>query len=440
MIEPPQTLRIQTANGSRVTVAGNQPLERKARNPQPMSPSNRIENQLLICVARRSLNIATAARLRQLLARDLDWEYLLATAQRHCLIPLLYHHLHSSGAQAAPRHVMSRLRDEDHENTKASLFLAGELLKLLDLLEAQGIQAIPFKGPTLALWAYGDVGFRQFGDLDILIHKRDVRRIKELLIGRGFKPTPELTKAQEAALLRFDSAYNFDNEQGVVLDVHWDFVPRYFSVELDTNQLWDRLELITLGRKQLPTLSPEDLLLVLCLHGFTHFWERLGWICDLASLIESRKDLNWQLVLENATTLGARGILSLGLLLAGDLLDASIPPEVLKSLQPDARVKKLAEQVRDQLFTERSAPAGVFAEAGTLVSLRERRLDRLISCLRLATTPRSYDWMFLSVPDSLFFLYYLVRPLRLAGKYGAKLLGDSGKHQAGTNGNADPLS
>src|SRR5882672_6120806 len=405
-----------------------------------MIAMTRSEHELLICAARRALDEGMAKRLRQLLRSDLDWEYLVAMAHNHCLTPLLYFHLNAVGQSLVPRNVMSRLEGANYRNTRANLFLTGELLRVLKLLEEDGIRAVPFKGPTLALRAYGDVGLRQFGDLDILVHRKDILKVKEILINRGFKSTLELTNTQQAALLRFDCAYNFDNKQGVVLDVHWDFVERHFSFDIDVNRVWDRLEPVTVSGKQLLTLSAEDLLLILCLHGFTHLWERLGWICDVAILIDSRKDLNWQLVLENATTLGARGILSLGLLLAGDLLDASIPPEVSKSLQPDARVKRLAGQVREQLFTERSRPAGLFAEANTLVSLRERRLDRLRSCLRLATTPRSYDWMFLSVPDSLFFLYYLVRPLRLAGKYGAKLLGDSGKHQASTNGNADPLS
>jgi hypothetical protein len=400
----------------------------------------RPENEILVCVARRSLDGATAERLRELLRGDLDWNLLRALAQHHCLMPLLYFHLKTVGQSLVPRNVMSRLEGANFRNTQSNLFLTGQLVQVLEYLEENGIRAIPFKGPMLALRVYGDVSLRQFGDLDILVHRKDILKVKELLISRGFKSTLELNSTQQAALLRFDCAYNFDNTQGVALDVHWDFVERRFSFDVDMSRVWDRLEPVTISGKRLLTLSAEDLLLILCLHGFTHLWERLGWICDVASLIDSRRDLNWQLVLENATALGARGILSLGLLLAGDLLDASIPSEVLKSLQPDARVKNLAGQVREQLFTERSQPAGVFAEAATLVSLRERRLDRLRSCLRLATTPRSYDWMFLSVPDSLFFLYYLVRPLRLAGKYGAKLLGDSGKHQASTNGNADPLS
>src|SRR5260370_1519550 len=400
----------------------------------------RPEEQILICVARRSIDTAMAERLRQLLKDDLDWKYLVATAHHHCLAPLLYLVLNGCGWSLVAAYVIGRLQRDNQENPRSNLFLTGELLKVLELFEVNSIRAVSFKGPTLALRAYGDVGLRQFGDLDVLVERKDILKVKELLISRAFKSTLELTSTQQAALLRFDCAYTFANEQGVVLDVHWDFVERHFSFDIDVNRLWDRLEPVAISGKQLLTLSAEDLLLILCLHGFPHLWARLGWIFDVASLIDSPKDINWQRVLENATTLGARGILSLGLLLAGDLLDASIPAAISSSLQPDPKVKKLAEQVREQLFTERSAPAGVFAEAGTLVSLRERRRDRLRSCLRLATTPRSYDWMFLSVPDSLFFLYYLVRPLRLAGKYGARLLGDSGEHQASTNGNADPLS
>jgi hypothetical protein len=381
----------------------------------------RPENQVLICVARRSLDTASAERLRQLLRRDLDWQYLLAMAQRHRLIPLLYHHANSVNTLAAPRQAMSQLRDENHENTNSSLFLTGELLKVSDFLTANGIQAIPFKGPTLALWAYDDVGLRQFGDLDILVKKQDFTRVKELLISRRFKPRPELTSAQEAALLRFDSGYNFDNGQGVVLDVHWDFVPRYFSVEFDTNQLWNRLEPIAVGRKQLLTLSLEDLLLVLCLHGFTHLWDRLGWICDVASLIDNRKDIDWELVLQNAARLGSRRILSLGLFLASELLEAPVPEAVWERLPPDLTVRTVAAQIQEHLFAERDEARG-FVD-GTLLHLRmrERKRDRLRSCFRLALTPRNYDWMFVPLPAWLFFLYYPLRPLRLVGKYGAKL-------------------
>jgi len=346
-------------------------------------------------------------------------------ADRHSVIPLLYYRLNSICPEAVPHQTLSKLRDHNQENTRQSLFLTGELLKLVDLLEAHGIRAVPFKGPTLALCAYGDVALRQFGDLDVLVHKQDVLKVKELLVREGFKPTPELTSAQEAALLRFDCAYNFGNDKNVLFDVHWNFAAPYFSFEVDIHGLWERLETITIARKQLLTLSAEDLLLILCLHGFTHLWERLGWICDVAGLIDRQRDIDWQSLLNNATREGSRRILSLGLILAGELLEAPIPPEVLRTVQTDAVVRTLAEQVKQRLFAEELPVSGILDGVLRQLRMRERKRDRLGVCLRLAATPRVYDWMLLPLPGGLFFLYYLLRPLRLAGKYGAKLLNGS---------------
>ena len=390
----------------------------------------RPEDQTLVCVARRSLDADAAERLYRLLRSDLDWQHLLAMAQRHCLIPLLHYHLNSMCPGMVPAQILSQLRDNNDQNTRHSLFLTGELLKLMDLLEANGIRAIPFKGPTLALCAYGDVGLRQFGDLDILVHRQDVFKVKELLVGLGFKPTPVLTSAQEAALLRFDCAYAWGNDKDVLFDVHWNFAAPYFSFDLDVNRLWDRLEPITIGSRKLPTIAPEDLLLILCLHGSTHFWDRLGWICDIASLIESRKDIDWQMVLSDSAALGNQRMLSLGLFLAGELLDAPIPQEVWQTVQADAVVKTIAEQVQQRLFAPERPASGIFDAALLHLRMRERMRDKLRSCLRLATTPRSYDWLLLPLPVWLFSLYYLLRPLRLAGKYGMKFL--KGSDDGGT--------
>jgi hypothetical protein len=223
-------------------------------------------------------------------------------------------------------------------------------------------------------------------------------------------------------LLRFDCAYNFSNDKNVLFDVHWNFAAPYFSFALDVHGLWKRLETITIGRKQLQTLSTEDLLSVLCLHGFTHIWERLGWICDVAGLIDRQRDIDWQVLLDNAVRQGSRRILSLGLILASELLEAPIPPDVLQTVQADPEVRALAERVQQRLFTPEPAASGILDGVFLQLRMRERKRDKLKSCLRLAAAPRVYDWMLLPLPGWLFFLYYPLRPLRLAGKYGTKLL------------------
>lgn len=395
----------------------------------------RPEDQILICVARRSLDVAATANLRQLLRRDLDWNYLVLMAQRHRVVPSLHHHLVSECPEAIPSKVSSSLEKLNQENTRSSLLLTGELLKLVDLLEAHGISAVPFKGPTLALWAYGDVGRREFGDLDILVKKQDVRAVRELLVSEGFSPRPELSAAQQAAILRFDCSHNFANEKNVWLDVHWDFVVPSASIQIDTDELWGRLQPISVNRRELKTVSVEDLLLILCLHGFTHFWERLGWISDVAALIESREKIDWTLLLKNADRMGSRRILSLGLYLASNLLGAPVPPDVWTSAPADGTVVALADQVQRGLFREGTEALGILGEVRLHLAMKEGKRDKLTSCIRLLATPRVDDWKLLPLPGSLFFLYYALRPFRLTGKYAAKLLQGSADRETSRNGN-----
>jgi Uncharacterised nucleotidyltransferase len=83
-------------------------------------------------------------------------------------------------------HGLTALRHHFQVNALRNVFLAGTLLKLLRLLEAHGIAALPYKGPVLAALAYGNVAFRQFGDLDLLVRPQDADRAKALLWAQGY--------------------------------------------------------------------------------------------------------------------------------------------------------------------------------------------------------------------------------------------------------------
>jgi hypothetical protein len=90
----------------------------------------------------------------------------------------LYQSLNTTCPEAVPKANLAQLRNYFHANAQRNLFLTQELLKLLTLFKTNGISAIPYKGPVLAVAVYGNLALRQFGDLDILVHKRDVLRAK----------------------------------------------------------------------------------------------------------------------------------------------------------------------------------------------------------------------------------------------------------------------
>jgi hypothetical protein len=375
------------------------------------------ENELILLCARTDIDGSTAERIRNLLQEELDWAHVIRAAISHGVMPLLYSSLRKTCPEAVPQPILAQLRERFDASAGRSLFLTSELLKLLKLLEAHEIRAIPFKGPILAALAYGKVTLRQFNDLDILVHRQDLQRAKDLLIAEGYRPGQE-----EAALLRHRYVYDLMREDGMVkVDLQWGITwLRYLSFPLDFEDLWERLEPASLAHTVIRTILPEDLLLFLSVHGSRHQWRRLEWICDIAEMVRSHPKMDWQRVMARADALRIRRRLTLGLLLSSDLLGAELPEQ---SVQVERPVQSLAMEVRNRLFAD--VPYGAIANLSFQLRALERRSDRAYYALYVASravTPNAEDRALLPLPAALSPLYYLLHPIRLTWAYGLRPL------------------
>jgi hypothetical protein len=381
---------------------------------------SRPEDELLLCCARTGRSPEVVARIDALLREGVNWEYLIRTAHVHGMAPLLYWHLDAAGPEAVPENAFDHLRGHFRANSLRNLFLTGELLRILNVFRAHGIPAVPYRGPALAASVYGSLALRQFIDLDIIVHRHDVQEAKELLASLGYRSQHRLTSAQESALLGSRREFAFTRDDGKsAVELVWD-VAEHFSFPLDSEFLWGRLEQITLGGDTVPALSPEDMLLILCAHGSQHLWERLGWICDVAELTRVCEGMRWEQVMARASTLGGQRMLLLGLFLANDLLGASLPDEVLQRVRADSTVRTLAGQIRERLFREADGSAQLFEQAyfhPLHLKMKERLPDKIRYCIRAATAQTAEDWELLPLPNTLFPFYYVLRPIRLIGKY-----------------------
>lgn len=383
----------------------------------------RPEDALLLCCV--STNVAPSVdRISALLRQELDWEYLVHTALRHGVMPLLYKSLAGSGMEGVPKPVSHRLRDQFRHNARRNLFFTSVLFRCLDLFDAHGIPAVPYRGPALAASVYGDLDLRQFNDLDVLVREQDVLRARDLLVSQGYRPEFELNKAQEAAYLRSLSEHKVlrDNGMPLVVELHWRLAEAYFAFPLNPDQLWDRLEPLSLAGREVQSFSPQDLILILCAHGTKHLWERLEWICDVAQLLCTHEEIDLEWVVQQARALGSERMLLLGLFLANDLLGAAVPTGVLQRAQADVAVASLADQVYERLFSDRLPQLGDLERSLFHLKARERLEDRLRYCVRLAVTTTPGDWATVRLPSALFPLYYVLRPFRLVATYGPALL------------------
>jgi len=387
--------------------------------------SVRPENNLLLCCATATGSPEKLSQIRGLIRQDIDWTYVIRTARRHGVMPLLYWNLKKTNFETVPEDVVKELCDEYRTNMIRNLFFAAKLFNLVDLFQANGISAIPYKGPTLSVLAYGDVTLRHFGDLDFIVHKHDVLRVKELLLSEGYRAEYALPPDQEEAYLQHECEYNFfDDHRKILVELHWDIVQKYFSCHFDVNKLWDDLKPVSLLNRQVMTLPPEQLLLILCLHnGAKHQWETLGWVADVAQLISMRKDMDWERVMNQAAESSIRRILFLGLYLAKDMLGTDIPNEINERLMKDRAIPTLAEGVRKRIFTETENSPGETERFVFYLRMRENLKDKMEYCFRRLFTSTITDWSLIRLPGPFFPFYRFLRPFRLVKKFGRQALG-----------------
>ena len=372
-----------------------------------------IEQELLLCCARTH---AARERVRELAAGEIDWEYLFLLARRHAVVPLLYLQLERHASDLVPHEHLQQLKKHYLENAARNTVLTAELCRLIALLAERGIEAIPYKGPVLALFAYGNLALRRFVDLDVIVRKTDVLQAREILSAEGYTPTRSLSLRRQELLLRTQHNMQFsrDNHR-LLIELHWEVAPHLFASTVDAETLWRNLTTLNINGVEVKTLSPDDLLFSLCVHGSRHLWERLSWICDIAELI-SRRSFNWTTLLQRAADADNERMFLLGLFLAEKLLDAPLPAEVKQRCDADERLKLLADRVIEHLFNGTThIPATsreIFRYNIGVRKTLSARARYVVHMLR----PTDSDLGARAIPRSLSFAYYLIRPFRLLGR------------------------
>lgn len=372
-----------------------------------------LENELLVCIARRELNQNLREQLSELLNKNLDWNYLLKTAEHHGLAPLLHKHL-SSLPEVANQSYSRTIEDDAFRNTQESLYLTGQLVKLNRKFRSAGIRVLTFKGPLLSQLVYGDVSLRRAGDLDLLIERHDYQRAKDLLESMGYKMTPELSEAQEASHLKTHCELQFMRDQGFsVVDLHWELAPKTFTFKLSAKDVISNSQSFPLAGESFETFGNEDLILYQCMHAAKHLWVRFEWISAIAELLGHTPAIGWDRLIEKAMLAHGQRILALGLRLAQQFYEAPVPQSVFDRIDAGGRMLAMANELTPNIFRVRvmrpeSTETGLYN-----FSIMDRKLDACLSLARAIFLPTLADWETLKLPSRLHTLYYVYRPLRL---------------------------
>jgi hypothetical protein len=292
-----------------------------------------------------------------------------------------------------PADVLAALRARFDANAVRNMVLARDLAELLQRLSEHGVDAMPIKGPALAISAYGDLALREFGDLDIVVRTADFDRARALLASDHH--------------LALASPGN-----RITVELHWSLDNLRPGNRLDGDWVWSNARRVPLLGREIPALSWSALLVYLCVHGAKHGWISLGWIRDVAGVLRAAPPGELAAASSIAAAASAERRLALGVRLAHELLGAPLPPEL--ALRADSAVSALASDARACLFA--NEPIGHTRSIAFQCRTLDRARDRVGYCLHLLASPHVADVEALRLPNGLRMLYYVLRPLRLIAR------------------------
>jgi len=184
------------------------------------------------------------------------------------------------------RELLSQLARHKKEILFNNLFYLNHAARLLQQLKENNIECIALKGLSFISHLYQDISLRSFCDLDLLIHKEDVRSFIDVTGQKGFALKCEVNDP--------DNTDDFDiyNEQTKLkVDILTTLTGGYYFnryFDLDLAQIWERKKPLKIQETETSRLSEEDELLYAIVHLAFHlnFHVEIKWLFDLWFYLE----------------------------------------------------------------------------------------------------------------------------------------------------------
>jgi len=353
--------------------------------------------------------------VRSELLREVSWPALVTLAEEHGVVSLLASAMAQLKENLAPPEFANKIRQLHRAQVLSALQMTAELFRLVDQFRDAGLDAVLVKGPILALRAYGDTGARQYGDLDFVVRQKDILPATELMISAGYQPE---IPAEAISPKKIPGQYVFVRIAAPLLvELHTERTMRYFPRGLPIEEFFARRQYVSVDGHHIPALAIEDELILICIHGAKHLWERLSMVADVAAYVTRQTSLNWERSFSTARAAGAERMLNTGLLLARNLLGATLPQTVQGRLKSDRSASQLATDIARWLPSGGRTSPGLFSRALYRVRMRGPVISGLGYLLWLTFSPTQEDWAAGVEKEHDGHLAVLRRPVRLAKKY-----------------------
>lgn len=334
-----------------------------------------------------------------------DWKGFLDSAYAHGVFPLVHKSL--KPITAVPDAIKLRLKSTNLEIARRNMTMTAELLKIMKLLEENGIPALAIKGPVLSQMIHGDVTQRQYADLDILVSENDLYTTTKLLLKHEYQYDHPIQFTKNKALLRATKDITLSkSSQGIELEMHWRLFSGRLFKKSNIDLFRDSVQNITISQQKIATLDDNVLLLYLLLHGSKHMWERLEWIVDIDRLVRSRA-INWDMIDHAAKIMDIEPMIHLGCAVAYDLFNTSFPEKIIQNFESDKGIINAKNIVMDDLYLNKIFEEGRIMNTVYYLGLGKINSSWYEGAIKLLRYTKS-DVYTVNLPNILSPMYHLI--------------------------------
>lgn len=340
------------------------------------------------------------------------------------VLPLVYHRLRARGESGFfPAGDTGMMKRSLMVNTVRNIRYFEEAEKLAAGFRRERVSFAFLKGVHLAAAVYENVGLRAFCDMDVLVDQSQVGLARRCALGLGFSQA-EANYLTNEDILSFRHHLPPLQKGGHLLEIHASLWTPDKKFTVEPREILSRAAPFRSESCELAGLSPEDLLLHVCIHAsYQHvFLADLRPYCDIAEIARRfGGGMRWDLVARRASDWKWRRGVWLCLETARDLVGASVPEDVVAQLRCEGGGRFL-EDALAQVFSgpHRSGPtphemALMHGEKGLRKKcarlLGRVFLPRKVLAMLYPVSPRSPKLAW----------YYAVRAVDLARRYGGSV-------------------
>jgi len=240
-------------------------------------------------------------------------------------------------ASSVPTALIGRLQADYYKTAGRVLEMTEEARRVLRAFQERGIEAILLKGVFLANQVYDTPGVRPMGDVDLLVRERHLPDAEAILLRLGYQQVREVMPERWEEDLHHHLAPFFNGRVGV--EIHQSVAIKTHPLTAEVEGLWQRKRPVPSIAPNAFALSPEDMILHLCVHcAFRWHPAKLLNLLDVAQVLRTPSEApQWQPVLERARRLRIERQLCFPLELAARLLGAHVPRWVRQELTDRAK-------------------------------------------------------------------------------------------------------